>query len=354
MDKLRVGVIGLGMGREHLKQFARHDGVEIVGFADVNEDRFIHGHQIAPGARTYTDYQQLLRTEKPDLISIALPNFMHEQVTCHALEARAHVLCEKPMSLSVESALRMRDHAEKHRRGLFINFSKRFNPQGRMARKLVDSGELGSVYHAHTYWTRRDGIPGFGGWFGQKDKSGGGPLIDLGVHQIDLALWLMGPVKPLTVTGVTHHHRARAKASNAAADFDVEDLASGFIRMDNGASVLFEVSWDGYQAKKETSGFRLLGETGGLETGVDLNGESTILFSHDRSGEAFTGFPASRPPAPGSCYELADCLLHNRPFSATAEDGIRVQIILDALYQSATTGREIVIEEFAGTALSYL
>lgn len=354
MEKLKVAVIGLGMGRMHLQEFSRHSGAEVVGFADVDESRFARCRELAPKARTYTDYKQLLRTEKPDLVTVALPNFLHEQVVCDALREGAHVLCEKPMSLQVESALRMRDAAEAHGRGLYINFSKRFSPQGQAARRLVDEGALGPVYHAISYWTRRDGIPGFGGWFGQKEKSGGGPLIDLGVHQLDLVLWLMGKVKPVTVSGCAHQRRAVVKAREAGKAFDVEDLACGFLRMDNGASIQLEVSWDGYYARKECSGFRLMGECGGLETAPGPHGPSTLHYAHDVAGSAVNSVPLQHPHSNGSCHELASCLLENRPFSATAADGIRVQIILDALYESAASGREVAVEEFAGKALSYL
>lgn len=354
MEKLKVAVIGLGMGRMHLKEFSQHSGVEVVGFADLDEARFPGCREWAPQARTYTDYHQLLKTEKPDLVTVALPNFLHEKVVCEALQAGANVLCEKPMSLQVESALRMRDAAETYGRGLYINFSKRFSAQGQAAKRLVEEGTLGPIYHATSYWTRRDGIPGFGGWFGQKEKSGGGPLIDLGVHQLDLVLWLMGKVKPLTVSGCAHQRLALVKAKEAGKAFDVEDLACGFLRMDSGASIQFEVSWDGFYARKEFSGFRLMGESGGLETAPGPHGESTLHYAHDVAGSAMNSVPLQHPKCNGSCYELASCLLENRPFNATAADGIRVQIILDALYESAASGREVAVEQFAGKALSYL
>ena len=354
MDPIKIGIIGLGMGRIHLEHYNKAPGARVVGLADLDEERLRQIKAMAPDAKGYTDAQEMLREEKPDLVSIALPNFLHEKMTLLALEAGAHVLCEKPMSMNVESALRMRDKADACGKNLFINFSKRFSPVARTAKGLVEDGALGPVYHAYCQWTRRNGIPGFGGWFGQKDKSGGGPLIDLGVHELDQVLWLMGKAKPATVSGTAHYRRGLEQARKMGKNFDVEDFATGFIRTDSGASILFEVSWEGYQVKKEQHALRLHGEKGTIETAPGPHGDYTLHLCHDVAGHAFNSVPLRQEPVLSSYETLVQCLLEDRPFPATAEDGIRIQIILDALYESATSGREVDLASFAGKALSYL
>lgn len=354
MKEIRIGIIGLGMGRIHLEGYAGASGARVVGLADLNEERLRTMKPNVPEARLYTDAEEMLREERPDLVSVALPNFLHEKVTFMALEAGAHVLCEKPMSMDVESALHMRDKAAACGKHLFINFSKRFGPVGRAAKSLVEEGALGEIYHGYCQWTRRGGIPGFGGWFGQKDKSGGGPLIDLGVHELDQVLWLMGKAKPSTVSGMAHYRRGLEQARKEGKAFDVEDFATGFIRTDTGASILFEVSWDGYQVKKEQHCLRLHGEKGTIETAPGPHGDYTLHLCHDIGGRAFNSVPLQQESATNAYETLVHCLLEGRPFPATAEDGIRIQIILDALYESATTGREVDVGSFAGKALAYL
>ena len=354
MKEVKIGIIGLGMGRIHLESYLQAPGAKIVGLADLDEERLRQNKSKAPEARAYTQAEEMLREEKPDLVSVALPNFLHEKMTVAALEAGAHVLCEKPMSMNVESALRMRDKADACGKSLFINFSKRFSPVAQTAKSLVEDGALGPVYHAYCQWTRRNGIPGFGGWFGQKDKSGGGPLIDLGVHELDQVLWLMGKAKPATVSGMAHYRRGLEMARQQGKTFDVEDFATGFIRTDNGASILFEVSWEGYQVRKEQHALRLHGEKGSLETAPGPHGDYSLHLCHDVAGHAFNSVPLRQEPTLSSYETLVQCLLEDRPFPATAEDGIRIQIILDALYESATSGREVEVATFAGKALSYL
>ncbi len=354
MSTIKTAVVGLGMGRFHIKGYLNHPSADVAAVVDLDESRFGEIKELVPGVRTYTDYREMLRAEKPDLVSVAVPNFLHEEVTCAALDAGANVLCEKPMSLNVESALRMRDKAESSGKRLYINFSQRFSEFARTARGLVDEGRLGDIYHAYCQWTRRDGIPRFGGWFGQKKMSGGGPLIDLGVHRLDFVLWLMGGVKPVTVSGTTHHRLGSALGKAQGKAFDVEDLASGFIRTDNGASILFEVSWTGFQVRKEQQALRLLGEKGSIEGGPGLHGDYTLHYCHDIAGHAFNSILV-QPGRDTTSYEaLIESLVTGKPYLSSAEDGIRLQIVLDCLYESARLGREVVVEEFVGKALQYL
>lgn len=351
MHKIKTAIVGMGMGRHHLAGYLKHPSAEIVALVDLDEATAREVGKPVPGARIYSNYREMLKQEQPDLVSIAVPNFLHEEITCAALEAGAHVLCEKPMSVNVESALRMRAKAADAGRKLYINFSQRFSPFARTARGLVDANKLGHIYHAYCQWTRRDGFPRFGGWFGQKKLSGGGPLIDLGVHRLDFVLWLMGPIKPVTVSGITHNRIGQARGKSQGKAFDVEDLAAGLIRTDTGASILFEVSWAGFQVKTEQQVLRLMGEEGSLEGGSGIHGDYTLSYCHDIAGHPFNSTLANPGTDATSYEELIRCLVANEDFPSTAEDGIRLQIILDCLYESACTGREVVVDEFARDAL---
>ncbi|MCC5846936.1 MAG: Gfo/Idh/MocA family oxidoreductase [Verrucomicrobia bacterium] len=354
MKKLKCAVIGLGMGHHHLLSYQKNSRAELVGAADLDEKKLKRAEEASPGIRTFTDYAEMLRVTQPDVVSIALPNSLHLPVAVACMEAGADVLCEKPMSTDLAGALKMQSEAERLGRTIYMNLSQRFNPFHRAARKLVDSGVLGEVYHGYTSWTRRDGMPGFGGWFGQKALSGGGPLIDLGVHRIDIALWLMGTPKPVTVSGVTHHRRGIPLAHKQGKVFDVEDFASGLVRFENGASLLFEISWAGYQEDHERQALRLVGTDGGLEAEPGANGWELVL-SHDIGGIPMASrMPAPKGNAPYSCEELVDSILDGTDFPATARDGIRMQIILDALYASAESGHEIDVKSFAPEAFALL
>lgn len=354
MQKIRCAIIGLGMGHHHLLSYQKNPRAELVGAADLDEAKLKRAREAAPGIQTFQNYEEMLRETKPDVVSIALPNSLHLPVAVACMEAGAHVLCEKPMSTDLAGALKMQSEADRLGRTIYMNLSQRFNAFHRAARQIVNSGALGEIYHGYTAWTRRDGIPGFGGWFGQKALSGGGPLIDLGVHRIDIALWLMGGPKPVTVSGTTHHRRGIPLAREQGKAFDVEDFASGLVRFENGASLLFEISWAGFQEPRERQALRLVGTRAGLEAEPGPNGWELVL-SHDVGGVPMASRmlpPKGEPPY--SCQDLVDSLLDNTPFPATARDGIRMQIILDALYASAASGREIDVRSFAPDAFAHL
>ncbi|MCX7806961.1 MAG: Gfo/Idh/MocA family oxidoreductase, partial [Planctomycetota bacterium] len=168
----------------------------------------------------YTSAEDMLAKEHLDAVSIATPNKFHAPLTLAAIAAGCHVLCEKPMAMNAVEAREMLDAAQKAGKRLMINFSYRFNEMSMALKQQVDAGLLGEIYFGRTVWHRRRGLPGFGGWFGQKALSGGGPLIDLGVHRLDLALWLMGYPKPVWVMGSTYQHLGLALAQKQGKTFD--------------------------------------------------------------------------------------------------------------------------------------
>ncbi|MEK7765408.1 MAG: Gfo/Idh/MocA family oxidoreductase, partial [bacterium] len=220
MQLLRVGVIGLGMGKGHIRGYRAHPGARVVALADPDAKRLAAcGDEFGIPGR-YASGEEMIRKERLDVVSVATPNKFHAPLTIAALRAGAHVLCEKPMAMNAREAAAMLAAAKRARRRIMINFSYRFTAPAQALKREVERGALGHVYFARTMWHRSRGMPGFGGWFGQKALAGGGPLIDLGVHRIDLALWLMGAPQPVWALAGTYDRIARplAKASGKAFD----------------------------------------------------------------------------------------------------------------------------------------
>jgi predicted dehydrogenase len=333
------------MGRAHAAGYAANDRAELVALVDLDEVRLQEFSAQYPEAKAYTDYQAMLAECTPDVVSVALPNFLHEPVTVDCLEAGAHVMCEKPMAHTLASALRMEHAAERTGKNIFMNLSQRFRDVNMAARKIMETGALGEVYHGYTEWTRRNWIPGFGGWFGQKEKSGGGPMLDIGVHKIDIALWLMGRPKPVTVSGTAHYRRGVPLAKEQGVEFDVEDYSTGFVRFENGASLLFETSWAGYQQTYSQESLKLIGTKGGIETVQKPDGGSDYLFNQEVGGVPLASRIIPEGKAPNSTHLLVDCILDDTPFPANMEDGLRMQVILEALYLSATRQREVIVKD---------
>lgn len=345
MKKLRVGVIGLGMGRAHITGYKTHTDAEVVAIADTDEARLAKVGDEFSVPQRYTSAEVMIRKEKLDVVSICTPNKFHKPLTILALKNGAHVLCEKPMAMNAREAREMLAQAKKSKRRIMINFSYRFNDQSFALKKQVETGILGEIYFGRTIWHRRRGLPGFGGWFGIKELSGGGPLIDLGVHRLDLALWLMGYPKPTWVMGATFDPIASDLAKKSGKKFDVEDLAAASIKFDNGAMLIVEASWASNQKANELMQTILMGTKGGLtqqnrNEGYDFEAELHV----EREGCQFD--MKLHPPVPAakcSMYHFVDSILTNKPHTATGDEGLIVMELLDAIYESAKKGTPIKI-----------
>jgi predicted dehydrogenase len=340
---LRVGVVGLGMGQVHIAGYQTNPRAEVVAIADPDAVRLQQTGDKYGVSRRYHTAQEMLDSESLDVVSVATPNRYHLPITLAALDAGCHVLCEKPMAMNADEALRMRSGAESRSRRLMINFSYRFTEPSMALKGVVDRGELGEIYFGRTVWHRRRGMPGFGGWFGQRALAGGGPLIDLGVHRLDLALWLMGYPRPAWIMGATYDHLATALAAEAGAAFDVEDLAAGMIRFAGGSSLLVEASWTAHIGERELMETRLYGTRAGL---VQRNVSEGYQFEAEvfleRGGAHFDmKLHEPMPATPTPMSHFVDAILEGKPHIATAEEGVIVMQILDALYLSAAEGRPV-------------
>ncbi|MGF1483734.1 MAG: Gfo/Idh/MocA family protein [Opitutales bacterium] len=345
--KLRCAVIGLGMGKGHAKHYAENPDAELVGIVDLDENRLKQYESFVSGpSACFTDYKEMLKQAKPELVSVALPNFLHAPVAIDCLNAGCHVLGEKPMAMYVSEAKQIRDAADKAGKRFGLNLSYRFSPPARALKDMAAGGLLGDVYHAYTRWTRLDGFPGFGGWFGQKGMSGGGPLIDLGVHRLDLALWLMGSPQPVTVSGCAHHKIGVPRAQKAGKKFDVEDFATGFVRLKGGASLIFEISWGGFQEQKEMMRTVVMGDQGALiQRNFDGGyGFMAEIIKEEAGHVTKAELTLPRGDIRNPYNEMVHCVRNDMPYLASAEDGIRIQQILDGLYESAEKGHEIEVD----------
>ncbi len=345
MSNLRVGVIGLGMGRNHVREFGNHPQCDVVAISDLSQERLDEqGNEYGVETR-YTNPEEMIAGEGLDIVCIATPNMFHKPLALAAFNAGAHVLCEKPMAMNAEEAREMLAASKAANKRLMINFSFRFTPQSWQLKKEVETGILGDIYYARTEWLRRRGLPGFGGWFGQKALSGGGPLIDLGVHRLDLALWLMGYPKPTWVMASTRNAIASKLAEKEDCTFDVEDFATAMIKFENGATLDLSASWASHIKERERMRTRLLGTEGGLiqrnrGEGYEFQAELYI----DRNGSHYNMQPHGAPPGVASpMAHFADCIINDRPHTATGEEGLLVMEILDAVYASAEKGEPVRI-----------
>lgn len=343
MSRLRVGVIGLGIGRSHIEGWREHPCVDVVALADADATRLAQvGEQHGIAAR-YASAEAMLARERLDVVSVCTPNKFHLPLTLAAFEAGCHVLCEKPMALDATEGQQMLNAGRRAGRRLMINFSYRFSAASSALKAQVDAGEFGEFYFGRSVWHRRRGMPGFGGWFGTKAMAGGGPLIDLGVHRLDLALWLMGYPRPTWVLGNTYDPIARAAAAQAGKAFDVEDLAAAMIRFDNGATLVLEASWAAHIRETELMETRLLGTRAGLLQRNLAEGYTfdAHLFTDLNGAPVDVQLRAPTTQAPSSMHDFAAAILADEPHPAPGEEGLVVMRILDAIYESARSGAPV-------------
>lgn len=336
----RVGIIGAGKMCQngHLPAYDKIDECEIVAICDINEDRLYSFKDRYPKAKLYTDFREMIDAEELDCVDICTPNNIHSVAAVYALEHGIHVLTEKPDAINASEAERMKAAAEKSGKVLMAIRNNRYRPTTKFLKEFIANGEMGEIYAGRCGWIRRRGIPGWGGWFTDKEQSGGGPLIDLGVHLIDLAMYIMGNPKPITVSGSTYSkfgHTTQAK-------MDVEDLAMGFIRFDNGACLQIEFSW-----ASNIAGDQMFVELRGEKAGSRMSGldRKFEIFKYD------CGANVNITP----CIDDYNCPPHHemniRHFidvingrcepDFTPEQGVNMVKILEALYKSAQCGHEI-------------
>ena len=252
MKKIRAAIVGCGFiaNGKHLASMARRDDIEVVAFCDliIEKAQTLAKQHGTPDALVCTDYRDVMARTDIDIVHVCTPNSSHAEISIAALESGKHVLCEKPMAKTAAEAKAMLDASRATGRLLTVGYQNRFRADSLFMKNLCVNGDLGEVYFAKALATRRRGVPVWG-VFMDKEKQGGGPLIDLATHALDLTLWMMDNYEPETVLGSTFDKIAKIGSSANImgpwdpAKFEVEDSAFGLVRFKNGASVMVESSW---------------------------------------------------------------------------------------------------------------
>jgi predicted dehydrogenase len=328
---------------KHLAGYSRIDGVSIAAVCDPKLETAQALAQKYGAAGVYSDYQQMIEEVKPDFISVCSPNFLHAEIAEAALQKGIHVHLEKPAARDPVELESVMEAAQAGDALCMPGLNNRFTDAAIFIKDYVQSGALGEIYHARCGWRRRRGIPGKGGWFTDKARSGGGPLIDLGSHYIDLALWFMGMPAPVSVSGQTYARFAEASSRNGirhgtagSGVCDTEDYAAGFARLDNGATLSMEFAWAA-NVEREHRYVELLGDRGGLF----FDGETVRLFydacETQIDAEANVHYSV---PMQTECAYFVECIRAGRQPSPSLDDARKVLTIVDGLYRSSRTGLE--------------
>ncbi len=349
-QKIRIAIAGAGniAQNAHLPAFLKRDDVEVVAVCDVNLERARECAKKHHIAHAFASAAEMIGQVECDVVDICVWNRAHKEVAVLAAQAGRHILCEKPMALNLSHAEEMKEAVEKAGVTFMMAMPRRFFPDVKYIRRLIDIGKFGEVYYAKTSMIRRRGTPL--GWFTDIKKSGGGPVIDIGVHAIDCAWYLLGRPRPVRVSAQTSYaigdYKTQGVSRWVALDsevtaFDTEDSAAGIFHFENGASLVFDVSWAMNQRDAdetvicgESAGARL-DQTPGAEIPVAIYGEEEHYLTDNR--------PTLQPANP---YEaeidyFLQCLRDGTAPDPSLDDGVTMIRMLMGIYQSAAEGREI-------------
>ncbi len=355
-DKVRVGIVGCGgiANGKHLPNLSKIENVNIVGFCDLIEDRASKAAKEygAKDAKVYRDYRKMLEDKSIDVIHVCTPNKSHAEISVAAMEAGKHVMCEKPMAKNINDAMYMIDAVKRTGKKLTIGYQNRFRPDSLYLKEVCKRGDLGKIYYAKAHAIRRRAVPTWGVFLNEEEQ-GGGALIDIGTHALDLTLWMMNNYEPKSVTGTVYHALSKKKdAANAWGPWDpkkftVEDSAFGFITMKDGSTIVLESSWALNTLDVGEAQTVLCGTEGGadMQNGLRINGEEFgRLFVKDVGLELggvdfYSG--KQMDPAEVEARQWIEAIINNTQPLVKPEEAFTVTKILDAIYESAKTGKQI-------------
>ena len=345
---LKIGLLDCGdIAWYHLRQIQAHEEVVLGAVYNRGRERL---ERLGSAAglrkdRLFTDVDQMFDEAGLDAVVNCLPNALHSPVSVAALDAGLHVLCEKPMATSFAEAEAMVDAAQRNNRKLLIGLSRRFKGESMSAKRLVESGVLGDVYYSKAGWMRRNGIPGWGSWFTRRELAGAGPIYDIGVHALDLTCWLGGTFDVDQVLASSYARFGPKQRGygdwgtvNESGYYDVEDLASALIKMRNGSSVAFEVSWAAHVPSSEFS-VMVLGE----EAGLDMS--KMMLHSTDGSEK---DTPVEFEATDSYWEEMGhfiDCIVNGVEPLTKPDEMLGLQKMLDMILMSAKENRLVKANE---------
>ena len=345
---LRVGVVGVGgIARDqHLPAWARLPQAELVAIADISAEALDEAGKHFAIPHRYRDWQELVDRDDIDVVDVCTPNRSHAPVALAALLSGKHVLCEKPLGTSSAEVLALQDAARSSGRVLMTAQSTRYKAVSRQLKALVDEGRLGDVYYARAQYLRRRWVPPRA-TFIESRLSGGGPVMDIGVHVLDLAYWFMGCPEPVSVSALVDSKLAHREDLGGGWGewnrdrFDVEDFAAGFIRFANGAALTLETSWLGFQPERELIRLQCFGTQGGLVwPDGTLIGETTKVPWSLRVDE-----PSRDDAYFDEIRDFARAVQEGLPSPVPVEETLPVIRILEAMYESARTKAEVVLAQ---------
>ncbi|CAH0119208.1 Inositol 2-dehydrogenase/D-chiro-inositol 3-dehydrogenase [Paenibacillus sp. CECT 9249] len=349
MSQVKAAVIGAGsISDVHLNSYKNNKDAELAAICDMNEERAKRKAEAYGIGKVYVDYHQFLEDPEIDAVSVCTWNNSHAEISIAALRAGKHVLCEKPLCKTVEEALAVEAAVRESGKTLQVGYVRRLGMNAQVLKKFIDAGDLGEIYYAKASCLRRLGNPG--GWFADRERSGGGPLIDLGVHVIDLAWYMMGKPKVSSVTGNSYRRLGNRsnirnlsyyKAADEGDRNTVEDLANALIRFENGASLFVDVSF-ALHAKEDRISVELYGDRGGAEL------EPRLAIATEMHDTIVNLAPQIDAPtfdfADGFQREIdhfIECCQGRGKTLSPVEDGVEMMKILGAIYESSAKGEEI-------------
>jgi predicted dehydrogenase len=361
-EKLKFGIIGCGAiaNIKHMPALKSFSGkLEMTAFCDIELERAEKAKNEFGGPETkiYENYQELLKNKSIDVVHVCTPNSSHSEITVAALRAGKHVLCEKPMAINGEEAKKMLDAAKETGKLLTIGYQNRYREDVQFLHDACEAGRLGEIYFAKAHAVRRRAVPTWG-VFLDKEKQGGGPLIDIGTHALDITLWMMNNYEIDSVIGSVFHKLNNKPLANQPVPFDpakfqVEDSAFAFIRMKNGATIFLEASWALNTTDEREAMCSLYGtEAGATMKGSSLNGTSNTYINGEDFGKLYelelqTGkdipFFAGMKENPNHAEvrRWLDAILDGKELVVKPEQAYQVTRILDAVYRSAGTGKTV-------------
>ena len=339
----RVALIGLGyISETHLKNFTAVPDVQITAIADIDSQRLDRCARNYSVSQKFLDYRQLLELKQLDLVVVCLPNHLHAEATIAALNSGHHVLCEKPIATTLSDAEAMVDAARINKKTLSVAMNFRwqfFGPDSFYLRNLIQNGQLGQIYYTRVRYLRQQTFPacGSGRWNLNETESGGGVLIDLGPHMLDLAMWLMDDYSVRRVSGITHSGHIKNTA--------VESFASGVIVLGRGTRISMDLAWNCHN--ESVWQLEIYGEEGGAIIEKDQpKGKRVRLFSSTGDEPiAYQLAPGSRsaPPEQSLQEHVINRLALGQEPDCSGELAVQVMRAIDAWYQSDKNGKEVII-----------
>ena len=363
--KLQIGLVGCGgiANGKHMPALSKLPELcEMVAFCDIIEERAAKAAKQYGGsrARVYTDYLKMLQDNEIDVVHVLTPNVAHSAVAIAAFESGKHVMCEKPMAHCPEDAKKMLDAWKKSGKKFTIGYQNRFRPEVQNLKRACEAGELGDIYYAKAHAVRRRAVPTWG-VFPNRALQGGGPLIDIGTHALDITLWCMNNYQPVSVSGSVFYklgHLPQAVEGNMFGQWDpqtyeVEDSAMGFIKMADGAAIQLEAAWAINMLDSREASTTLCGTEAGAEifSGISYQTDE-LVYNRGRNGQlmeekvspagniAYFG-GASGEPGYLEAKQWLESIIHNTDPLVKPEEAYVVTEILDAIYKSAEGGAEI-------------